>query len=84
MRALGPFTGEDGDAFRERFRWLGIETPSEFQRIAAQSFAAFANQFLKLRQFMGERFITAFLLQARAQKIQIVLVPSNSASTSAS
>ena len=43
IRALDPFTGEDGDAFCERFRWLRVETPSEFQRIAAQLFAAFAN-----------------------------------------
>ena len=84
MRALGPFAGEDGDAFCERFRWLRVETPSEFQSIAAQSFAAFANQFLELRQFVGERFIAAFPLQARPQKIEIVLTPSNSPRTSAS
>ena len=50
---LRSFAGEDGDAFCERLRWLGVETPSEFQRIAAQSFAAFGNQFLELRQFVG-------------------------------
>src|SRR5262249_47786034 len=44
LRALA---GEDGDAFCERFRWLGVETPSDFQRITAQSFAAFGNQFLE-------------------------------------
>ena len=66
---LFPFTGEDGDAFCERLRWLGVETPPEFQRIAAQSFAPFTNHFLESRQFVGQRFITAFLLQARAQKV---------------
>ena len=75
IRALGPFTGEDGDAFCERFRWLRVETPSELHCIAAQSFAAFANQFLQLRQFAGQRFIAAFSLQAPLQKIQIVLAP---------
>ena len=60
MPVLRSFAGEDGDAFCERFRWLGVETPSEFQCIAAQSFAAFANQFLELRQFAGQHFIAAF------------------------
>jgi hypothetical protein len=61
--------------FAKRLRWLGVETPTEFQRIAAQSFAAFANQFLELRQFAGQYFIAAFSSQARPQKIEIVLTP---------
>src|SRR3954452_15153718 len=75
MPVLLSFIGEDGDAFSERLRWLGVETPPEFQRIAAQSFAEFGNQFLELRQFVGEGFITTFLLQARPKKIEIVLAP---------
>lgn len=43
-----PFAREDGDAFCERPGWLGIETTSEFQRVTAQSFAAFSNQLLEL------------------------------------
>src|SRR4029077_3270157 len=73
MPVLRSLAGEDGDAFCERSRWLGVETPSEFQRIATQSFAAFGNQFLELRQFVGERLIAAFLLQTRPKKIEIVL-----------
>jgi hypothetical protein len=75
MPLLRSLTGKDGDAFSERLGWLGVETPSEFQRIAAQSFAAFANQFLELRQFASERFVAAFLLQSRPQKIEIMLTP---------
>src|SRR6476620_7966686 len=67
--------GEDGDAFCERFRWLRVETPAEFQRITAQSFAMFANQFLEQRQFAGQHFVAAFPLEACTQKIEIVLTP---------
>src|SRR6478672_10695177 len=75
MPVLRSFAGEDGDAFCERLGWLRVKTPSEFHCIAAQSFAAFGNHFLELRQFAGQRFIAAFLLQARTQKIEIVLAP---------
>src|SRR5882672_7433933 len=69
------FTSEDRDAFCERLRWLSVETPPEFQRIAAQSFAAFGNQFLELPQFVSECCVAAFLLQARKKKLEIVLTP---------
>src|SRR4029453_13320829 len=72
---LRSFTGKDGDAFCERFRRLGVETPSEFQRITAQSFTAFTNQFLQLSQFVSECCVAAFLLQARKKEIEIVLTP---------
>src|SRR5215216_3164351 len=69
---LRSFTGEDGDAFCECLRWLGVEAPSEFQRIAAQSFAAFGNQFLELSQFVSECCVAVFLLQSLKKKIEIV------------
>src|SRR6266699_25632 len=66
---------EDGDAFCKSFGGLGVETPSEFQRITAQSFAAFTNHFLQFSQFVSECCVAAFLLQARKEKIEIVLTP---------
>src|SRR5262249_14130187 len=54
------------------FGWLGVEAASEFQCIAAQSFAAFGNQFPELREFVGEGRIPAFLLKTRPKKIEVV------------
>ena len=72
---LRSFTSEDGDAFCERLRWLGVETPAEFQRIAAQSFAAFGNQFPEVRQFVGEEEHLARVARRRQfqRALQLVL-----------
>ena len=67
------FPREDGDAFCKRFGRLCIEAPPKFQCVATQSFTAFANELLELSQFVRERFITAFFLQAHQKKNQIVL-----------
>src|SRR5205807_781312 len=71
----GAIAIDDGDEFCERLRWLGVETPAEFQRITAYWFSAFTNHFLQFSQFVSECCVAAFLLQARKEKIEIVLTP---------
>src|SRR5438445_13280496 len=68
-----PFANEDGDALGESLGRLGVETPPKFERVRAQSFAAFTDQPLELRQLIAQRFIAAFFSQARPKEIQIVL-----------
>src|ERR1051326_5212743 len=71
--ALRSFTHEDGDAFCKSFGRLRIETPSKFQCVTVQSFAPLPNELSELSQFAPESLVTAFFLQPRQEKIQVVL-----------
>src|SRR5207249_7992533 len=70
---LFPLADKYGDALGKHLGFLCVEAPTKFERIAPQSLTAFADYLLELYQLVAQCFIAAFLLQARQQKIEIVL-----------
>src|SRR5437016_13373195 len=70
---LRPPTHKNRDALCKRLGRLRVKTSPEFECIRAQSFALFTDYLLEARQFIAQRFITAFPLKAGPEKIEIVL-----------
>jgi threonine synthase len=68
-------TYEDGDALGKGLRGLSIETSSQFECVCAQSFASLTDQLLEFREFIAQRCVAVFPLQARPKKLEIVLAP---------
>src|SRR5207248_10870855 len=56
----------------KRLGRLRVKAPSEFERIAVQSFPAFSNELLPLHEFVVESLIAAFSVQAGEKERKIV------------
>src|SRR5260370_23287133 len=68
-----PLIHKDRDTLGECLGRLGVKAPSEFERVAVQFPATLTNDLPQLHQFIAQRLIAAFLLQARQEKVEIVL-----------